>query len=94
MFRRDRKLFLKTYKALVPAVRRLSLKEHQGISLLKQANIPVAPFGVARNADELYEEARKIGGKDLVVKAQVLTGGRGKGYFESGLEGGVQLVFS
>lgn len=34
------------------------------------------------------------GGKDLVVKAQVLTGGRGKGYFESGLEGGVQLVFS
>lgn len=48
-------------QALVPAVRRLSLKEHQGMSLLKQANIPVAPFGVARNADELYEEARKIG---------------------------------
>lgn len=48
-------------QALVPAVRRLSLKEHQGISLLKQANIPVAPFGVSRNADELYNEARKIG---------------------------------
>ncbi|EJW88037.1 hypothetical protein WUBG_01052 [Wuchereria bancrofti] len=94
MFRQDQKLFLKVYKALVPAVRKLSLKEHQGISLLKQADIPVAPFGVSRNADELYDEARKIGGKDLVVKAQVLTGGRGKGYFESGLEGGVQLVFS
>uniref|UniRef100_A0A0R3S4X0 Succinate--CoA ligase [ADP-forming] subunit beta, mitochondrial n=1 Tax=Elaeophora elaphi TaxID=1147741 RepID=A0A0R3S4X0_9BILA len=94
MFHRDQKLFLKAYKALVPAVRKLSLKEHQGISLLKQANIPVAPFGVSRNADHLYDEARKIGGKDLVVKAQVLTGGRGKGYFESGLEGGVQLVFS
>ncbi|VDO39402.1 unnamed protein product [Brugia timori] len=79
---------------MVPAVRKLSLKEHQGISLLKQADIPVAPFGVSRNVDELYNEARKIGGKDLVIKAQVLTGGRGKGYFESGLEGGVQLVFS
>lgn len=45
----------------MPAVRKLSLKEHQGISLLKQANIPVAPFAVSRNADELYEEARKIG---------------------------------
>ncbi|KAM3727895.1 Succinate--CoA ligase [ADP-forming] subunit beta [Dirofilaria immitis] len=94
MLHRDQKLFLKTCKALLPTIRRLSLKEHQGISLLKQASIPVAPFGVSRSANELYEEARKIGGKDLVVKAQVLTGGRGKGYFESGLEGGVQLVFS
>ncbi|CAG9533690.1 unnamed protein product [Cercopithifilaria johnstoni] len=94
MFHWDQKLFLNGYKAFVRAVRKLSLKEHQGISLLKQAGIPVAPFGVSRSANELYEEARRIGGKDLVIKAQVLTGGRGKGYFESGLEGGVQLVFS
>lgn len=48
-------------QAFLPVVRRLSLKEHQGISLLKQANIPVAPFGVSRNADDLYKEAQKIG---------------------------------
>uniref|UniRef100_A0A915PXM6 Succinate--CoA ligase [ADP-forming] subunit beta, mitochondrial n=1 Tax=Setaria digitata TaxID=48799 RepID=A0A915PXM6_9BILA len=94
MFRQDQNSFLKAYKALAPIIRKLSLKEHQGISLLKQAGIPVAPFAVSRSADKLYEEAQKIGGKDLVVKAQVLTGGRGKGYFESGLQGGVQLVFS
>lgn len=29
---------------------------------------------------------------EMVVKAQVLTGGRGKGYFTSGLKGGVQLT--
>jgi len=29
-----------------------------------------------------------------VVKAQVLAGGRGKGKFDSGLEGGVQIVYS
>lgn len=29
-----------------------------------------------------------------MVKAQVLAGGRGKGKFDSGLEGGVQIVFT
>lgn len=29
---------------------------------------------------------------DVVVKAQVLSGGRGKGVFDSGFKGGVQLV--
>lgn len=31
---------------------------------------------------------------DVVVKAQVLAGGRGKGTFDSGLKGGVKIVFS
>ena len=31
---------------------------------------------------------------DIVVKAQVLAGGRGKGRFEGGLKGGVRIVFS
>lgn len=34
------------------------------------------------------------GAPDVVVKAQVLAGGRGKGKFDSGLRGGVKLVFS
>ena len=32
--------------------------------------------------------------KDSVIKAQVLAGGRGKGHFESGLQGGVKLAYS
>lgn len=35
-----------------------------------------------------------LGSKDIVVKAQVLAGGRGKGTFEGGLKGGVKIVFS
>lgn len=31
---------------------------------------------------------------ELVIKAQVLAGGRGKGHFDSGFQGGVQMVDS
>ena len=31
-------------------------------------------------------------GGDAVIKAQVLAGGRGKGHFDSGLQGGVKLA--
>ena len=30
--------------------------------------------------------------KELVIKAQILAGGRGKGTFSSGLKGGVHLT--
>ena len=34
-----------------------------------------------------------LGMKDVVIKAQVLAGGRGKGHFTSGLQKGVHIVF-
>nr|KAG5699071.1 hypothetical protein BaRGS_017754 [Batillaria attramentaria] len=37
---------------------------------------------------------KQSGVPDVVVKAQVLAGGRGKGTWDSGLKGGVKLVFS
>ena len=40
-----------------------------------------------------YNVGETTGTKDVVIKAQVLAGGRGKGYFESGLKGGVKIVF-
>ncbi|VDN07338.1 unnamed protein product [Thelazia callipaeda] len=86
--------FLNTFKVFKSILRNLSLKEYQGITLLKQAGIPVPPFYVSQSADNLYEDARKLDCSDFVVKAQVLTGGRGKGYFSSGLQGGVQIVCS
>nr|XP_060639468.1 succinate--CoA ligase [ADP-forming] subunit beta, mitochondrial-like [Anolis sagrei ordinatus] len=75
-------------------LRDLSLHEYLSMKLLKEEGIPV-PFGlVARTPEEAYTVARKIGTDDLVVKAQVLTGGRQKGVFEGGLKGGVQMVCS
>lgn len=36
----------------------------------------------------------RIGGDDMVIKAQVLAGGRGKGTFDNGLKGGVRVIYS
>jgi succinyl-CoA synthetase beta subunit len=35
-----------------------------------------------------------LGGSDFVIKAQVLAGGRGKGKFTNGFQGGVHLCNS
>ncbi|NXT16290.1 SUCB1 ligase, partial [Prunella fulvescens] len=74
--------------------RRLSLHEYLSMGLLKEAGISVPHGVVANTPDEAYKIAKEIGSKDLVVKAQVLAGGRGKGTFEGGLKGGVKIVFS
>ena len=37
---------------------------------------------VATSAQEAYDIAKKLPTPDCVVKAQVLAGGRGKGYFK------------
>uniref|UniRef100_A0A8C8DHD5 Succinate--CoA ligase [ADP-forming] subunit beta, mitochondrial n=1 Tax=Oryzias sinensis TaxID=183150 RepID=A0A8C8DHD5_9TELE len=74
--------------------RNLSLHEYMSIGLLKEAGISVPSGMVASSAEEAYNVAKQIGTKDLVVKAQVLAGGRGKGTFEGGLKGGVRIVYS
>uniref|UniRef100_A0A8D0L8G8 Succinate-CoA ligase ADP-forming subunit beta n=1 Tax=Sphenodon punctatus TaxID=8508 RepID=A0A8D0L8G8_SPHPU len=74
--------------------RHLSLHEYLSMGLLKEAGISVPHGLVAKTPEEAYKIAKEIGSKDLVVKAQVLAGGRGKGTFEGGLKGGVKIVFS
>ena len=74
-------------------VRNLSVHEHVSMTLLKEAGVPTPKFGVARNAEEARTIAQDISGNDLVVKAQVLAGGRGKGHFSKWNKGGVQLVY-
>ena len=49
---------------------------------------------VAHNAKEAEQIASKIAGDDIVIKAQVLAGGRGKGHFDNGFKGGVRIVYS
>merc|ERR1711923_415899 len=74
--------------------RDLSVREHVSMSLLKEAGVPVPNFGVAKSAGEAKKIAEDIATNDLVVKAQVLAGGRGKGSFKGGYKGGVKLVYS
>ncbi|KAK7082360.1 beta' subunit [Halocaridina rubra] len=74
--------------------RHLNVHEHVSFSVLKKSGIPVPGFGVASSAEEAVEIANQLDSTDVVVKAQVLAGGRGKGYFKGGLKGGVKLVYS
>ncbi len=62
----------------------MDLYEHQGKELLARFGIPVSPGRLAFTADEARAAAEELGGP-VVVKAQVLTGGRGKA-------GGVKLA--
>ncbi|XP_013392654.2 succinate--CoA ligase [ADP-forming] subunit beta, mitochondrial [Lingula anatina] len=78
--------------------RHLSIHEHQSMTFLLNQGISVPKFKVAKNGEEVYAIAKELGettdSTDVVVKAQVLAGGRGKGVFDSGLKGGVKIVFS
>ncbi|HWH05029.1 MAG TPA: ADP-forming succinate--CoA ligase subunit beta [Gaiellaceae bacterium] len=62
----------------------MDLYEYQGKQLFDRFGIPVSEGRVATSADEAREAAAELGGQ-VVVKAQVLTGGRGKA-------GGIKLA--
>ncbi|GAU89642.1 hypothetical protein RvY_02171 [Ramazzottius varieornatus] len=90
-------LLRKTSPALSLAaqhVRNLSVHEYLSMGILQDAGVPVPKFEVASSPEEAMRAAEKIGSKDLMIKAQVLAGGRGKGYFDSGLKAGVKMIFS
>lgn len=74
--------------------RNLNVHEHISYTLLRDAGITVPNFGVAKTKDEARKIAESLKTKDLVLKAQVLAGGRGKGHFKNGLKGGVRMVYS
>jgi len=62
----------------------VDLHEYQGKELFKRFGIPVSEGRLATTAEEARAAAEELGGQ-VVVKAQVLTGGRGKA-------GGVKLA--
>lgn len=74
--------------------RNLSIHEYRSAQLLDSYGIGVPKGDVAHNAKEAEEIASKIEGDDMVIKAQVLAGGRGKGHFDNGFKGGVRIVYS
>src|SRR3989442_86450 len=59
--------------------------------------VPVPPGNVATTPAEARSTAEKLfaaGHKRVVVKSQIHAGGRGKGTFKSGLQGGVKVCSS
>lgn len=72
----------------------MSVHEYRSAQLLDSYGIGVPKGNVAYSAKEAEEIAKNIGGEDMVIKAQVLAGGRGKGHFDNGFKGGVRVVYS
>src|ERR1051325_2094261 len=72
----------------------MNIHEHQAKELLQKFDVATTRGKVASTLDEAEQIARELGDVDIVVKAQVHAGGRGKGTFKNGFKGGVHVVKS
>eukprot|EP01133_Synstelium_polycarpum_P017182 gene17182-20470_t len=96
IFKRSIKSSTSSTSALVYQKRFLNIHEFQAQKLMKTYGIDCPKGNVASTADEAEKIAEVLceAGQDLVLKAQILAGGRGKGIFTSGLKGGVHICNS
>jgi succinyl-CoA synthetase beta subunit len=69
----------------------MNIHEYQAKELFEKFGVATPRGKVADTAAEAAEAARGLGSK-IVVKAQVHAGGRGKGTFKNGFQGGVHVV--
>jgi len=72
----------------------MNIHEYQAKELLQKFGVATMRGKVASTPDEAEQIARKLGDANLVVKAQIHAGGRGKGVFTNGFKGGVRVVKS
>src|SRR5256884_771127 len=69
----------------------MNIHEYQAKGLLQKFGV-ATPWGkVASSPEEAEQIAREIAPAEIVVKAQIHAGGRGKGTFANGFKGGVHL---
>jgi succinyl-CoA synthetase beta subunit len=73
----------------------MNLHEFQAKQLLAKCGVAVPAGGVCETADAARDIAKQLlanGATRLAVKSQIHAGGRGKGTFKSGYQGGVKMV--
>src|SRR5438270_11886374 len=68
--------------------------EYQAKELLQKFGVATPRGKAASTPEEAEQAARELGTDNLVVKAQIHAGGRGKGTFANGFKGGVHLCKS
>jgi len=69
----------------------MNIHEYQARELLQKFGVATTRGKVASRLDEAEQIARDLGDVEIVVKAQVHAGGRGKGTFKNGFKGGVHV---
>jgi succinyl-CoA synthetase beta subunit len=72
----------------------MNIHEYQAKELFDRFQVPSPQGRVAGSPAEAEAAAREFAGAKLVIKAQVHAGGRGKGHFKNGFQGGVHLIES
>mmetsp|Transcript_3641 Transcript_3641/g.6108 ORF Transcript_3641/g.6108 Transcript_3641/m.6108 type:complete len:422 (+) Transcript_3641:104-1369(+) len=76
----------------IGAVRFLNLHEYQSAQIMKECGVNV-PFGIAAHTvADAVKAAQEIGDDEVVIKSQILAGGRGLGTFTNGMQGGVHII--
>src|SRR5437868_10614447 len=69
----------------------MNIHEYQAKELLQKFGVATPRGKAASTPEEAEQAARELGTDNLVVKAQIHAGGRGKGTFTNGFKGGVHL---
>jgi succinyl-CoA synthetase beta subunit len=69
----------------------MNIHEYQAKELLRRFDVATTRGKVASTLEEAEQIARDLGEVDIVVKAQIHAGGRGKGTFKNGFKGGVHV---
>jgi succinyl-CoA synthetase beta subunit len=69
----------------------MNIHEYQAKELLQKFDVATTRGRVASTLDEAEQIARELGDVEVVVKAQIHAGGRGKGTFTNGFKGGVHV---
>jgi succinyl-CoA synthetase beta subunit len=69
----------------------MNIHEYQAKELLQKFGVATTRGKVASSPEEAEKIAREIAPAEMVVKAQIHAGGRGKGTFANGFKGGVHL---
>jgi succinyl-CoA synthetase beta subunit len=69
----------------------MNIHEYQAKGLLQKFDVATMRGRVASTLDEAEQIARELGDVEVVVKAQIHAGGRGKGTFKNGFKGGVHV---
>ena len=75
-------------------LRTMNIHEYQARELFEKFGVATPGGKVASTPEEAEAVAQSLGTEKIVVKAQIHAGGRGKGTFKNGFQGGVHLVKS
>lgn len=69
----------------------MNIHEYQARELFQKFGVATSKGHAASSPEEAHQAATSLGVSQIVVKAQIHAGGRGKGVFKNGFKGGVHV---